>query len=57
MVDSYYWAIDKIEKKGPIFFKQLRSGLNNQAFWCYKFRSMRVNERSDELQATRNDTE
>ena len=45
----------KVESRGPIFFKQLRSGLNNQPFWCYKFRSMRVNERSDELQATRND--
>ena len=45
----------KVESSGPIFFKQLRSGLNNQPFWCYKFRSMRVNERSDELQATRND--
>lgn len=46
----------KLESKGPIFFKQLRSGLNNQPFWCYKFRSMHVNEQSDELQATRGDS-
>lgn len=45
----------KLESKGPVFFKQLRSGLNNKPFWCYKFRSMYVNEKSDELQATRND--
>ena len=45
----------KLESKGPVLFKQLRSGINNKPFWCYKFRSMRVNEKSDELQATRND--
>lgn len=45
----------KVESKGPVFFKQLRSGLNNKPFWCYKFRSMRMNEVSDELQATRHD--
>lgn len=45
----------KLESKGPVFFKQLRSGKNNKAFWCYKFRSMTVNDRSDELQATKND--
>lgn len=45
----------KIESKGPVFFKQLRSGRNNQPFWCFKFRSMYVNRHSDELQATRGD--
>ncbi|CAN5543686.1 hypothetical protein BH10BAC2_BH10BAC2_37730 [soil metagenome] len=45
----------KLETKGPVFFKQLRSGLNNESFWCYKFRSMQVNEKSDELQATKGD--
>lgn len=45
----------KFESRGPIFFKQLRSGLNNQPFWCIKFRSMYVNEKSDEVQASRND--
>jgi len=45
----------KLESRGPVFFKQLRSGRNNKAFWCYKFRSMHVNEQSDELQATKGD--
>jgi len=45
----------KLESKGPVFFKQLRSALNNKPFWCYKFRSMRMNENSDLQQATRND--
>ena len=45
----------KLNSKGPIFFKQLRSGENNMQFWCYKFRTMAVNELSDKLQATKND--
>jgi putative colanic acid biosynthesis UDP-glucose lipid carrier transferase len=44
-----------LENKGPIFFKQLRSGKNNKTFYCYKFRSMKVNKESDSKQATRND--
>jgi lipopolysaccharide/colanic/teichoic acid biosynthesis glycosyltransferase len=30
----------KIESKGPVFFKQLRLGLNGMEFYIYKFRSM-----------------
>ena len=45
----------KLSTKGPIFFKQERSGENNRIFYCYKFRSMRVNSLSDELQASAND--
>lgn len=45
----------KMESPGPVFFRQLRSGRNNQPFWCYKFRSMRVNRESDSMQAQKND--
>ncbi|HEX4373996.1 MAG TPA: undecaprenyl-phosphate glucose phosphotransferase [Puia sp.] len=44
------------ESKGPVFFKQLRSGRNNRSFYCLKFRSMYVNKKSDILQATANDS-
>lgn len=45
----------KCTSPGPIFFKQKRTGKNGAEFWCYKFRSMRVNAQSDSLQATKND--
>ena len=45
-----------IESRGPIFFKQLRTGKNNKTFYCYKLRSMRINSESDRKQATRNDS-
>lgn len=45
----------KAETRGPVFFKQLRSGLHNKSFWCYKFRSMVINENSDQLQAVKGD--
>jgi putative colanic acid biosysnthesis UDP-glucose lipid carrier transferase len=47
--------IIKLTSKGPIFFAQTRSGLDNKEFTCYKFRSMTINEMSDVKQATKND--
>jgi exopolysaccharide biosynthesis polyprenyl glycosylphosphotransferase len=45
----------KIDSKGPVFFKQLRSGKDNKPFKCLKFRTMIVNAKSDTLQATKDD--
>ena len=45
----------KISSPGPVFFKQKRSGEDGREFWCYKFRSMRVNAQCDTLQATEHD--
>jgi undecaprenyl-phosphate galactose phosphotransferase/putative colanic acid biosynthesis UDP-glucose lipid carrier transferase len=45
----------KLTSKGPIFFKQSRTGEDNNTFTCFKFRTMRVNSLSDELQATAKD--
>jgi putative colanic acid biosysnthesis UDP-glucose lipid carrier transferase len=47
--------IIKIQSPGPLLFKQLRNGKDNKPFWCYKFRSMRINNESDKRQASRND--
>lgn len=43
-----------IESKGPIFFRQNRPGIKEKGFECYKFRSMKLNTRSEDS-ATRND--
>ena len=45
----------KLDSKGPVLFKQIRSGIDNKNFECYKFRSMKVNNSSDLKQAVKND--
>lgn len=45
----------KLESKGNIFFKQKRNGLNYKEFYCYKFRSMELNEIADLYQVSKND--
>lgn len=45
----------KSSSKGPVFFKQLRNGRNNEEFMVFKFRSMKMNKKSDELQAVKGD--
>ncbi len=47
--------IIKIQSPGPVLFKQLRSGRDNQDFYCFKFRSMRINTDSDKKQAVKGD--
>ena len=47
--------VTKITMPGPVFFKQKRNGLNDKEFYCYKFRSMKVNAQADTLQATKDD--
>lgn len=45
----------KRQSPGPVFFRQLRTGLDGKDFYCYKFRSMHVNTEADRRQATEND--
>ena len=45
----------KVSSKGPVFFKQARTGYGQREFMCYKFRSMRVTEQADTQQATEDD--
>jgi putative colanic acid biosynthesis UDP-glucose lipid carrier transferase len=44
----------KLESKGPVFFKQGRPGIDANEFFCYKFRSMQINQVS-ETEASKND--
>jgi lipopolysaccharide/colanic/teichoic acid biosynthesis glycosyltransferase len=38
----------KLESRGPVFYKPIRLGVNNQPFTMFKFRSMRVNDDSQQ---------
>lgn len=46
----------KLDSKGPVFFKQVRSGIDNKNFNCYKLRSMYVNKDANKLLAKRGDS-
>lgn len=45
----------KMSSPGPVFFKQRRTGYRGKEFVCYKFRTMKVNNDSDNKQASKND--
>jgi putative colanic acid biosynthesis UDP-glucose lipid carrier transferase len=45
----------RMDSKGPIFFVQERNGLNLKTFKCCKFRSMIVNNLSDNVPTLEND--
>ena len=45
----------KLSSPGPVLFKQLRTGYKGRDFYCYKFRTMRVNADADSKQAERDD--
>ncbi len=47
--------IIKIKSPGPVFFKQDRTGIDGKVFKCIKFRTMKVNDQADKVQATEND--
>jgi len=44
----------KLESRGPIFFKQGRPGIDEKEFFCFKFRSMKINK-TTEKEASKND--
>jgi putative colanic acid biosynthesis UDP-glucose lipid carrier transferase len=48
-------AIIKLTSKGPVFFRQKRTGKDGNDFWCYKFRSMYTNKDSDAVQSRKGD--
>lgn len=61
IITCFWWIylivalLGMIFQPGPVFFYQRRSGLGGKDFVCIKFRSMKVNNLSDELQATEDD--
>ena len=48
--------IIKIDSRGPVFFRQMRSGLNNKDFLCFKLRTMLMTDDAHIKQARKDDT-
>jgi putative colanic acid biosynthesis UDP-glucose lipid carrier transferase len=46
----------KLDSPGPIFFRQERSGRDNESFGCFKFRTMRVNGSANKKQSYKGDS-
>ena len=47
----------RVGSKGPVFFRQKRTGLYGKPFYCLKLRTMISNDEADERQAEENDDE
>ncbi len=45
----------KRSSPGPILFRQKRTGIKGKEFYCYKFRSMRLNKEANSKQAVEGD--
>lgn len=45
----------KLTSKGPVFFKQIRTGEHNESFMCWKLRSMHLNSKANLEQASQHD--
>lgn len=52
----FVWLGDMLSgNRGPLYFRQERTGYNGRNFKIYKFRSMRQNDDADRVQATKDD--
>lgn len=49
------FVLIRVDSKGPVFFRQQRVGFLGKTFWCYKFRTMYVNNCSDTRRASCDD--
>ena len=45
----------KVDSRGPVFFRQKRTGFRGRTFFCFKLRTMKVNREANDLQAAIDD--
>ena len=52
----FVWLLQRFQAPGPLFFKQHRSGIDNQPFTIFKFRTMYADRCDSSQQVTINDS-
>jgi putative colanic acid biosynthesis UDP-glucose lipid carrier transferase len=55
VISLFVWLVQRIYSPGPVFFKQVRAGIQNNQFMIWKFRTMDVHNPDHARQATLND--
>lgn len=55
VVAAFVWLLQRLYSPGPLFFKQVRAGIQNNQFLIWKFRTMDVHNPDHARQATQND--
>jgi exopolysaccharide biosynthesis polyprenyl glycosylphosphotransferase len=55
VVGTVVWAIQRFQSPGPLFFKQVRAGIQNNQFMIWKFRTMHIDNPDAARQATIDD--
>jgi exopolysaccharide biosynthesis polyprenyl glycosylphosphotransferase len=49
------WLLHRLQSPGPIFYRQVRNGIQNRQFTIVKFRTMHMNNPVESRQASRDD--
>jgi putative colanic acid biosynthesis UDP-glucose lipid carrier transferase len=49
------WMLQRVQSPGPVFFKQVRTGMMGRPFTMYKYRTMHTNHNNEAKQASEND--
>jgi exopolysaccharide biosynthesis polyprenyl glycosylphosphotransferase len=55
VVSILVWVIQRLHSPGPLFFKQVRAGIQNNQIMIWKFRTMHVNNPDATRQVTEHD--
>jgi putative colanic acid biosynthesis UDP-glucose lipid carrier transferase len=49
------WVLHRFQSPGPVFFKQVRTGMMGRPFTMFKYRTMHVNNHNEAKQASQDD--
>jgi exopolysaccharide biosynthesis polyprenyl glycosylphosphotransferase len=55
VLSAFVWILHRRQSPGPLFFRQLRTGLHGEHFWIIKFRTMHLDHGDEARQAVAGD--